>query len=385
MDEKMKRKILLFFSGLLFFLFLPQKVGAAINCPLTVEPIPSFTEPVQSITFRFDGSNIDEELNKYPSGGDLKWSFPGLISCPRQSVANPSKPEITISNDGDPVHRCDDDLLSPGTHNVEIVYEWSGNIEVICTSQSYTIKSTPMSCQVEARYDGLGDVDDSTWRIAVWDFTVAPAISRIEVVFDNDKDKFQTTPHDFERDLPPKILKAGVHTAAVYSWGVFGGRPTRGKQMCATSFEIAPRGATPKPTTPVTPGGPSPAPIQPKLQDICNQVVNNPNTPRNEKDDCITCVTKGSAYTAIGCIPTDIASLFKTYLSPIGLGIAGGIAFLLILFGGFTILTSAGNPESLAKGKEMITSAIAGLLLIIFSVFILRLIGVDILQIPGFK
>jgi len=32
----------------------------------------------------------------------------------------------------------------------------------------------------------------------------------------------------------------------------------------------------------------------------------------------------------------------------------------------------------------MITSAIAGLLLIIFSVFILRLIGYDILKIPGF-
>jgi len=67
------------------------------------------------------------------------------------------------------------------------------------------------------------------------------------------------------------------------------------------------------------------------------------------------------------------------------IGIGGVVAFLLIVFGGFQIILSAGNPEKIKAGKEMITSAIAGLLLIIFSVFILRLIGYDILKIPGFK
>ena len=66
------------------------------------------------------------------------------------------------------------------------------------------------------------------------------------------------------------------------------------------------------------------------------------------------------------------------------MGLAGGIAFLLILFGGFQILTSAGNPEKLNEGRELVSSAVAGLLLIIFSVFLLRLIGYDILRIPGF-
>ena len=65
-------------------------------------------------------------------------------------------------------------------------------------------------------------------------------------------------------------------------------------------------------------------------------------------------------------------------------GIGGIIAFLLIVFGGFQIILSAGNPERVKAGKEMITSAIAGLLLIIFAVFILKLIGYDILKIPGF-
>jgi len=66
------------------------------------------------------------------------------------------------------------------------------------------------------------------------------------------------------------------------------------------------------------------------------------------------------------------------------MGIGGIIAFLLIVFGGFQIILSAGNPDRVKAGKEMITSAIAGLLLIIFSVFILRVIGYDILRIPGF-
>lgn len=87
--------------------------------------------------------------------------------------------------------------------------------------------------------------------------------------------------------------------------------------------------------------------------------------------------------TAIGCIPTE-PSAFITKFLRLGIGMAGGIAFLLILFGGFQILTSAGNPEQLNAGRELVGSAVTGLLLIIFSIFLLRLIGMDILGIPGF-
>jgi hypothetical protein len=66
------------------------------------------------------------------------------------------------------------------------------------------------------------------------------------------------------------------------------------------------------------------------------------------------------------------------------MGIGGLIAFILIIVGAFQIILSAGNPDRVKAGKEMITSAITGLLLIIFSVFILKIIGYDILEIPGF-
>lgn len=47
------------------------------------------------------------------------------------------------------------------------------------------------------------------------------------------------------------------------------------------------------------------------------------------------------------------------------------------------IITSQGDPRRLQSGKELLTAAIAGLLLVIFSVLILRVIGVNILGIPG--
>ena len=98
----------------------------------------------------------------------------------------------------------------------------------------------------------------------------------------------------------------------------------------------------------------------------------------------VTCQNGEGVNTALGCIPIK-PSGFVNWLLKFSIGIGGGIAFLLILFGAFQIILSAGNPERVKAGKEMITSAIAGLILIIFAVFILRLIGYDILKLPGFN
>lgn len=111
-----------------------------------------------------------------------------------------------------------------------------------------------------------------------------------------------------------------------------------------------------------------------------------------QRDNCNLCVdpknngapnaTPG-VWTAIGCITTDPNNLLSTILR-FALGIAGGIAFVLILFGGLQIMTSAGNPEQLNGGRELITSAIIGLIIVLFSVFLLQFIGINIIGIPGF-
>lgn len=103
-----------------------------------------------------------------------------------------------------------------------------------------------------------------------------------------------------------------------------------------------------------------------------------------KQGECELCMGDGShVWTAIGCIPADSGGFITKFLT-LGIGIAGGIGFILILVGGFQIMTSAGNPEQLNAGRELVGSAIAGLLVTIFAVFILRVIGVDILSIPGF-
>lgn len=96
----------------------------------------------------------------------------------------------------------------------------------------------------------------------------------------------------------------------------------------------------------------------------------------------ISCDTGGIA-TAIGCIHTQPAALVKDVLKFL-IGIAGGIALLLMALGAFGMITSAGNPESLQAGKDRFTQAFIGLLFVVFSVLLLQLIGYDILGIPGF-
>lgn len=88
--------------------------------------------------------------------------------------------------------------------------------------------------------------------------------------------------------------------------------------------------------------------------------------------------------TAVGPIPTDPAKFVGSILK-IFLGLAGGIALLLIIVSGYQLMTSQGNPEKIQEAKERLTSAIVGLLFIIFSLVLLETVGVDILQIPGFS
>lgn len=84
--------------------------------------------------------------------------------------------------------------------------------------------------------------------------------------------------------------------------------------------------------------------------------------------------------TALGCIPTEPAELVKWILTR-SIAMGGGLAILLSLLGGVTIVLAGGNPEKINEGKEIITSAISGLLFILFSIFLLRFIGVDVLGI----
>jgi hypothetical protein len=95
------------------------------------------------------------------------------------------------------------------------------------------------------------------------------------------------------------------------------------------------------------------------------------------------CTGEGTVNTAIGCVDTSSPETLIAFIIRLATGIGGGIALLLILFGVFIVTTSAGNPDKLKSGTEMITSAIIGLVFIIISIFLVKLIGINILSIPG--
>ncbi len=112
---------------------------------------------------------------------------------------------------------------------------------------------------------------------------------------------------------------------------------------------------------------------KPTNWDSCNQCLYNPDgTPREH-----------TYYSAVGCLSTQSDLFVKSILS-IVFGVSGGIAFLAVLAGSAMVLTSSGDPQKLQNGKDMITSSVFGILLILFSVFLLRTVGFDILRIPGF-
>lgn len=96
----------------------------------------------------------------------------------------------------------------------------------------------------------------------------------------------------------------------------------------------------------------------------------------------ILCPDGISINTAFGCVPVELDK-FIAWLLPYVFGLGGTIAFILMIVGFIQITTSQGDPKAIEGGKETITSAVVGLLICIFAIFLLRLITVNILHIPG--
>lgn len=115
-----------------------------------------------------------------------------------------------------------------------------------------------------------------------------------------------------------------------------------------------------------------------KYGELCNKHI----TDSNEKTMCLQCAGNKGIWTGIGCIQTSLSGFVGSTFS-FSIGLAGLITFLCILYSAYLIQFSAGNPERIKKAKQNLTSCIAGLLIIIFSIFILKIIGVDILRLPG--
>jgi len=99
----------------------------------------------------------------------------------------------------------------------------------------------------------------------------------------------------------------------------------------------------------------------------------------------------GRQFTMLGCISSGTsftgqagASTFVQVLLNVVFSLAGGLAFLYLMYGGFIVITSQADPERLNYGRRLIFGAIAGLIITLSSVFIVNIIGSGVLHIPGF-
>ncbi|BCX13915.1 MAG: hypothetical protein KatS3mg085_447 [Candidatus Dojkabacteria bacterium] len=92
---------------------------------------------------------------------------------------------------------------------------------------------------------------------------------------------------------------------------------------------------------------------------------------------CRSCVGAGGVWTAVGCIdPSPVGVL--TRLVQLGLGIMGGVALIQIIYAG--IMYQSGNEEKIRKAREQLLATLTGLAVLVFSVLIVQILGVNLLD-----
>jgi hypothetical protein len=80
-------------------------------------------------------------------------------------------------------------------------------------------------------------------------------------------------------------------------------------------------------------------------------------------------------------LPNDTSiSQFILKIINIALAVAGLIAVLFLIIGGFRYITSAGNEETAEQAKKIIINAIIGVVVIILSFVIVRVISTALLS-----
>jgi len=417
----LKKCLIFFLAFFLFFLVIPQKTEAVVTCNKTTNPAPPLIGPFPDgkITLTFDKEQIKQELINYSlDQGILTFSYPGgrcaATIIDRYSNANFLQSDPTFEINTDYHYKCGG-ALGGGKHTVQLLWELPPapgtvtNIKNVLCTGVYEIQAKPsVSCKTEViKTSGIGDVD-SEWKYIISDIKIQESwVVNVKI---NGKGGLIGTGREYP--LPGNTIEdnigklgAGSYQVQVYAISWLGGVNPLYPQtlMCSTSFQVQPKGTPAQPTQipspipqicgqpqcqngacsgdcSICPGCPGTITIQPNLLPICDQLGSD------FKQPCNKCQSDGQhTWTAIGCIPNKFEDVIKDYVLVVGISIAGGTSFLYFLYGAFLILTSAGNAEKIEEAKQIIISALSGLLLIIFSIFLLRVIGVDILKIPGFS
>jgi hypothetical protein len=75
---------------------------------------------------------------------------------------------------------------------------------------------------------------------------------------------------------------------------------------------------------------------------------------------------------AVGCIPFEDINKTTEFFLRWALGVGGGVALFLIALSAIKIMTTRGDPKRVQDARDTLSAAIAGLVLILLSVFLVR-------------
>jgi hypothetical protein len=78
--------------------------------------------------------------------------------------------------------------------------------------------------------------------------------------------------------------------------------------------------------------------------------------------------------TGLNCNAQSPNELIRTVINWL-LGVTFGVAILFLIIGGFRVITSGGNPDGQAKGKNTIINAVIGIIIIVLSYVIVNVVA----------
>ncbi|MFH2118619.1 MAG: pilin [Candidatus Paceibacterota bacterium] len=399
---------------IVFLVQTPQEVSAATSCSLGPSlssgfnvKLPDYVDGA-SHTVNFDMSNYDEKdyfltANRAEGGSLLTVKSPVFNLGEKKTYSNSNgilkvDGSIVTWKITDQSANSTPTLADKRTIHVNI---WNSPsplppsfLDYICTAGSYEINNsvhaTDIDCELYVWQERNGEQCGAPGCLSGGGITTYIEAKNMRLdgeLVDHKLVKFKigapggdvahdqtTTAYNGAGKIDFPAESAGTHTVSVDVFNIFLQAYTR--TACPTaSFEVSDlcgNICSPVVTNIYSAG----AGDQP-LFELCNQVT------EDDQDKCLECIDKPGVWTAIGCIPTDPQNIIKTMVQ-LGLSIGGGVTLLLILAGAFRLSVSSGDPKQAEEAKEQITSAVIGLLFIIFSITMLRFIGVQFLQIPGF-
>lgn len=342
-----------------FYLFNPSPSFAAVaTCPIATSPSP-VTSNDYSINVEFNGSGILVDGEKYyiKMNGNFVGDFTVNGTARRSFQTQNGILRIDNLNGNGEVNTNNANATFYKNPYTFQVTNDSGNYTFCTASLNVQQLSSGGTCQIHYKNSQPINVGEDIFIYAT-NLGGNPPDGR-RVVLKRDKASGdQVDSICTNVDQLSKELFIGRHEAGSYYVEVRSGCDFLAKYLCSDTFSV---GAT---------GENSSEPVV--------------SSPCKEETDPKTNKTKYVCQTAFGPITTTPEGFIKAIFGVL-LSLSGGIAVILIIISGYRLMTSQGNPEKLQAAREQLTSAIIGLVFIIFSLSILQIIGVDILKIPGFS